>query len=177
MTSHRLLATLVMLLSTIPLCLASESLSLDQAWARATRPSGSVGAAYLTITNSTDQDRAVVTGSASAAGRIELHTHIMEDDVMRMVEIPEIPLPAGEQVVLKPGDLHIMLYELESALRVGETFDLHLELDDGSVLEATVVIGSATARDFAEAKEHAHDSEQQGETAEDDAADCCGTGS
>lgn len=177
MHALRNLIILTLLCLSAPLCLAVETVTLTESWARATRPSGTVGAAYLTITNSSAEDRAVVGGQAQGAGHIELHTHLIEDDVMRMVEIPEIPLPAGASVILKPGDLHIMLYDLEEALKIGASFVLQLELDDGEQVETTVLVGSATSRDFAEAEEHANDAKRHDDAAEETAGDCCGAGS
>jgi copper(I)-binding protein len=59
---------------------------------------------------------------------------------MRMVPVESIPLPAGEQVVLEPGHLHMMFMGLAAPLEIGQRFDvtLHFEIADDLVVEFEV---------------------------------------
>ena len=52
--------------------------------------------------------------------------------------ISRIELPAGEDAVLEPGGLHVMLIGLNDPLRAGERFELTLVFDDAS--EKTVEV-------------------------------------
>ncbi len=44
-------------------------------------------------------------------GRIELHTHIKADGVMRMRQVAGFDLAAGATLTLKPGGHHLMLFD------------------------------------------------------------------
>lgn len=157
--SHHLLALLLLCagFSTLGLgasegeTAAATGVQAQQAWARATRASGTVGAAYLTIHNPLADAQAVVGASSERCGRIELHTHILDGEVMRMVEIDEIPLPATADTLLKPGGLHLMLFDLTSPLAVGDTFTITITLASGVELSQEVRVGGATARSYEEA--------------------------
>jgi copper(I)-binding protein len=72
---------------------------------------GRPGAAYFTMTAPGAGVRLQRVESASA-GRAELHEAGMRP-------VAEVPLPAGEAVRFAPGGRHVMLFELDPALRPG----------------------------------------------------------
>jgi copper(I)-binding protein len=72
---------------------------------------GRPGAAYFTMTAPGAGIRLQRVESASA-GRTELHEAGMRP-------IAEVPLPAGEALRFAPGGRHVMLFELDPALRPG----------------------------------------------------------
>lgn len=64
---------------------------------------------------------------SSIAGRVEIHEMSMQGDVMRMQALPGgLPLPAGQEVVLRPGSYHVMLLDLKEPVQAGQTVDLTL---------------------------------------------------
>jgi periplasmic copper chaperone A len=74
-------------------------------------------------------------------GRIELHTHIMDGDVMRMREMEGgIPLPPGETVKLQPGGFHIMLLGLKQGLAAGSRFPLTLTFEKAGSVQVDVPV-------------------------------------
>ncbi|TVR43086.1 MAG: copper chaperone PCu(A)C [Planctomycetota bacterium] len=134
---------------------ATTSIQAEAAWARATRPSASVGAGYLNLVNTGATDDAIIAARSPRCGRMELHTHILEGEVMRMVEIERIELPAQSTTHLRPGSLHLMFFDLEGPLVVGETFAVILSLKSGSELTVSMIVGGATARNYEEARSNA----------------------
>lgn len=50
----------------------------------------------------------------------------MQDNVMRMRQIPALQLPAGKTVELKPGSYHVMLLDLKQQVKEGDTVPLTL---------------------------------------------------
>lgn len=67
----------------------------------------------------------------------------MMDDMMTMVEVDEIEVPAGETVMLKPGGYHIMLMELAEPLEAGSTIELTLEFHESGSQKVTFEVRSA----------------------------------
>jgi copper(I)-binding protein len=103
---------------------------VEGAWARATPPGAKVGGAFVTLINTGDAPDRLVSASSGIAERVELHTHIMDGDVMRMREVEGgIPLPPGETVKLQPGGFHIMLLGLKQGLAAGSRFPLTLTFE------------------------------------------------
>lgn len=111
---------------------ASGGLEIDDPFARAVPPGTPNSAVFFTIENEGTQDRAIVSASSPAAKVVELHTHIMEDGMAKMREVPRILVPAGGETKLKPGGLHVMLLGLHHDLVEGEAVSVTLNFDDGT---------------------------------------------
>jgi hypothetical protein len=99
--------------------------------ARAMPPAAGNSAAFMTLRNP-GPTAAIVEAKADVSETVELHTHTRVDGVMKMRRVPKIELPAGEDTVLEPGGLHVMLIGLTEPLKAGERFDLTLVFEDGS---------------------------------------------
>ena len=96
-------------------------LTLQHPWSRATPGGAKVGGAYVTIVNAGEEPDRLVGGSAEIADRFEIHEMSVADGVMTMRHLPDgLEIPAGGEVVLKPGSYHIMLMGLERPLVQGE---------------------------------------------------------
>ncbi len=91
-------------------------------------------AAYLVIQNPTDREDALVGVETAVAENVEIHAVIMDDGVMRMRRVDEIPIPAAGEAVLEPGGYHIMLIGLLDPLAVGDSVPLSLRLRNGRVM-------------------------------------------
>ncbi|HQR51373.1 MAG TPA: copper chaperone PCu(A)C [Methylophilaceae bacterium] len=108
---------------------AGDSLTVSNAWARATVPGQEVGAAYMELRSAAG---ATLTGMESpASDSVEIHSMSMQGEQMQMRMLEALPLPAGKLVQLEPGGLHLMLIGLKKPLKDGETIELTLHLKDG----------------------------------------------
>jgi copper(I)-binding protein len=114
---------------------AEEVVIVDDPYIRAVPPGQPNSASFMSLHNNSKQDHALVGASSRVAEVVELHTHTMEDGMMRMRKVDKIDLPAGEKISLKPGGLHIMLIGLRQKLVPGEKVDLKLNFDDGSQIQ------------------------------------------
>ena len=114
---------------------------IEGAWARATPPGGKVGGAFITLLNTGDVPDRLVSTSSAIAERVELHTHIMDGNVMRMREVEGgIPLPPGETVKLQPGGFHIMLLGLKQGLAAGSRFPLTVIFEKAGSVQVDVPV-------------------------------------
>ena len=138
-------------------------LHVDHPWARATIGQVKNGAAYLTVANHSDQPDTLVGVDSPVAKRVELHTHMMEDGVMKMRKLDGIEVNPGEPAVLAPGGLHIMLIGLHAPLVEGESFPLTLTFEQAGSVEVEVKIDKATAKessgDDGQTHKHGHGSD------------------
>ncbi|NEX19267.1 copper chaperone PCu(A)C [Thiorhodococcus mannitoliphagus] len=119
---------------------SAADVSVADPYVRAVPPGQPNSAAFMALSNQTTEARALVAARSDAAEVVELHTHLMEDGMMRMRRVDEIALPAGETVQLKPGGLHIMLIGLKGALTPGEAVGLTLVFDDGDEQSLTAPV-------------------------------------
>lgn len=101
--------------------------SVTHAWARGTVPAQKATGLFLQL-QSKDAAR-LIGGSTPAAGRVEIHEMAMEDGVMKMRQINALDLPAGKTVELKPGGYHLMLMDLKSPLKQGDSLTLSLQVE------------------------------------------------
>ena len=107
---------------------------LDNVWVRALPPTQTNTAAYLTISNRGEQAITVTGASTSLAGTVEIHTTREIDGYMRMEQLQDLSVPAGQSAQLAPGGTHLMLMELATMPAPGETVRLCLELATGDAI-------------------------------------------
>lgn len=106
-------------------------LLVKDAYAFATSPAQKNGVALFTVSHHGEGADAIVAVKSDIAKKTELHTHIMEGDVMEMRPIEEIPLPYGTPVVLNPMGDHVMLMGLKKQLKIGDVFQMTLQTEKG----------------------------------------------
>lgn len=128
----------------LALILTSPALAADievtAPFARATAGSAQAGVAFMTLKNMSARDDVLVAASSPVATSAELHTHIMEGDIMRMREVPSVDVPAGGSVSMQPGGLHVMLMGLKQPLRQGEVFSLTLTFANAGPITVEVPV-------------------------------------
>lgn len=102
----------------------AAEVKIDDAWARATAPGQANGSVGMIITS--QQDARLIAVSSTAAASSEIHTMSMDNGVMKMRQIEDLSLPAGQAVKLGPGGEHLMLMGLKKPLKEGDTVPLTL---------------------------------------------------
>ncbi len=132
-------ASILLLLSSQ---LWAANISVEQAYVRQMPPTQSITAAFLVIKNATDFDRAVVSAESDIADKVEMHTHLHENGVMKMRQVDKIEIPAGGQTILKPGGFHLMLIGLKRPLDLGQMVEINFNLDDGGRMQFQAAVKS-----------------------------------
>jgi copper(I)-binding protein len=115
------------------------ALKLDHPWARASAGPVRTGAAFLVIHNSGPADRLLAV-AGGIAERVEIHTHMMEGDVMKMRRVEAVAVPAGGTANLAPGSFHIMLIGLHAPLKEGDRFPLTLTFEKAGEVTVEVAV-------------------------------------
>lgn len=103
---------------------AADALQVRDARALATVPGQSVGAAYMTIES--PSNARIVSVQSDAAESVQIHAMSMQKGIMRMRRLDSLDLPAGREIRLAPGGIHLMLVGLKHPLRVGGSVKLSL---------------------------------------------------
>jgi len=117
---------------------AQAQVTVGDPWVRATVPQQSGTGAFMELTSATDT--ALVQADSPVAKIVEVHEMAMENNVMKMRQVPQVTLPAGQTVQLKPGGYHIMLIDLHGQVKVGEQVPLTLTFQAPDGVRSTVEI-------------------------------------
>lgn len=134
---------------------SAGKLTIEQPTARPTRPGQPSGAAYVSIDNRGNASDRLIGASSPVAGKTEIHTMSMEDNVMRMREVDAITIDAGAKIVMRPGaGYHLMLLELKKPLKAGEQFPLTLRFANAGEVPVTVEVSDQIGK----SRHEGHDS-------------------
>jgi copper(I)-binding protein len=135
-------ALLCLVLAALPAIASAGAPVVSEAWARATPPGVDVGAAYLTITGGSSNDR-LVGAQTERAAMVHLHVAGESNGVATMRPVDGVAVPAGTRVMLAPKGTHIMLMGLTRPLVAGETFALTLQFEATGSQTAQVTVRAA----------------------------------
>lgn len=115
----------------------AADIQIDKARVRASAPGQETAMVDLQITSKSASRLMGVT--TPAAKSVELHRMSMDNGVMKMREVQELALPAGQVVDLGEAGLHIMLMGLKAPIKEGAPVPLTLkiQLADKKVLTVT----------------------------------------
>ena len=130
-----MLTALATLLTASPVL---AQVTVADPWVRGTVAQQRATGAFMKLT-STDGAR-LVEARSPVAGVVEIHEMTMDNNVMRMRQVPLLELPAGKAVELKPGGYHVMLMDLKQAMKTGESVPITLVFEDKDKKRQTVDI-------------------------------------
>lgn len=106
-----LFASFAFFLASATAALAAPAIS--EPWVRLV-PGNSTAAGYVTLTSPVND--ALTVAASDCCDAVEIHEMRIDNDVMRMREVDEIALPAGENVTLAPMGYHLMLMGIDGEL-------------------------------------------------------------
>ena len=140
--TRRLITLLLLLLAAAasPRGQEAPGVIVERAWVRQPPADRRVTAAFLDINNRTDTAVRIVGARSQAAGALELHEMRQDNGMMRMAQVQGIDVPARSTVSLRPGGLHVMLFDLAAPLQAGSTVTLTLQLAGGQAIDVVAEV-------------------------------------
>ena len=117
------------------------AIKIEGAYTRATVPGQQVAGGFMKIVNKGGTDL-LVSASSPVAGEIQLHEMAMEGNVMKMRQVKDIPVPAGSEVQLKPGGMHLMFMNIKAPLAAGETVPVKLKFAKAGEVEVKMPVNA-----------------------------------
>ncbi|WKL16355.1 copper chaperone PCu(A)C [Comamonas testosteroni] len=130
--------SLVAAATLIAAAAAQAQVTVKDAWVRATVPQQKATGAFMQLQST--KDTKLVSASSPLTPNVEVHEMAMQDNVMKMRQVPAIELPAGKVVELKPGSYHVMLMNLQKPVSVGDTVSLTLSFESKDGKRETVEV-------------------------------------
>jgi periplasmic copper chaperone A len=152
----------VLLLSTLAHAhdVTQGDLRIHEPWARATIGVSKTAAAYLTVINQGTQADRLIGVSTPVADSAMLHQSVMDENgVMKMRPLEAIDVPAGGEVKLEPGGMHVMLMGVHQPLKAGEHVPLTLSFERAGDVAVTVHVADVAAG-AAEHEDESHESHE-----------------
>ena len=114
----------VLALASLMAGVAHAQVTVTEPWVRATVPQQKATGFFVQLQSATDSKLVAV--SSPLTPIVEIHEMAVQDNVMKMREVPGLDLPAGKAVELKPGGYHVMLMDLKAQVKAGDTVPLSL---------------------------------------------------
>ena len=125
MTMKKLTLCLIFLTTA---AVAQAQVTITDAWVRGTVPMQQASGAFMQI--SADKDTRLIAATSPAANVVEIHEMVMDDNIMKMRQIPGLDIVPGRVLALKPGGYHVMLIELKQQLKGGDMVPITLVFED-----------------------------------------------
>lgn len=123
------------------------SITVMHPWARATPGPAKAGAGYLGLKNEGATADRLVKAESALSKKTELHTHIMENGVMKMTHMKDgIEIPAGQEVTFEPGGLHVMFMGLKAPFKEGEMLPVTLHFEKAGKVEVELSVKGVGAK-------------------------------
>lgn len=110
-------------------------LSVENAYIKQTPPNAKATAIFLTIRNDGNKDVSLLKAETNLSEVAELHGHANENGKMVMKKVPSIEVKAHSNTELKPGGLHIMVFDLKNPIDENTQTDLTLYFDNNQSIE------------------------------------------
>lgn len=105
-----------------------------------------VGVALFDVT-SDQADLLIAAKAPDVSGRVELHSMVEEDGIMKMRRVEDIPLPQNTAISLGPSGYHLMLMDLKAPLKAGSTYPLTLTFTKAGEKTVIVTVKPRVVRD------------------------------
>ncbi|MBH3407527.1 copper chaperone PCu(A)C [Pseudomonas glycinae] len=145
----------------LPACFAhaheykAGELEIAHPWSQELPPNAPTIAAYFIIHNGGKTADRLLSVDSPIAPTAELHEHVMQGDLMKMQQVPNVAIPAGGSVTFAPMAYHVMLMNPtdRSLLTDGKRFPLTLHFEKAGDVTVEVAVQKKPPQDM---PEHAH---------------------
>ena len=125
---------------------SAGQLEIDHPTITPTRGQVTVHAGYMTIINRGRTADRLLSATSPRAGRIELHTHIRDGQMMRMRPVNGgVEIPAGQTVRFQPGGLHLMIFDVTGRVAEGDAVPITLRFERAGAVEVVAMGETSSA--------------------------------
>lgn len=121
--------TIAIFLVTLMFAQVSHAqVTVSEPWVRATVAEQKSTGAFMQL--KAKSNAKLISADSEVAEHVEIHKMVMENDVMKMRQVPELALPANQPVALEPGGYHIMLLGLKKQVNAADEVPMTLVVEE-----------------------------------------------
>jgi copper(I)-binding protein len=103
-------------------------------------PGTSVTAAYLTLTNDSNEPLAIEKVTSPQFARVSMHETVIQDDVARMVSLAPLIVAPQSSVQFEPGGKHLMMSDPRQEIVAGLPVTVEFHYDTNGLLVVTTSV-------------------------------------
>lgn len=118
---------------------AGAAVTVEDAYAMSPAADGPA-AMFLTLANAGATADTLVRVEVSGVAEASLHDQNFEGGLVTMVPVPHIVIPAGGELRMQPGALHVMLVGVSAGMAEGDSLDARIELRGAGTIERRVPV-------------------------------------
>lgn len=117
-------------------------IKLKNAYAFATMPGATTGAAFMEIENVGNTADKLIGAKSNISKITEIHQNMIDPDdgTMMMRKIKNLDIPAKTTVLLKPKGYHVMFIKMTEPLIIGKSFPVTLIFEKAGEVKTSVSI-------------------------------------
>lgn len=119
----RLTISLAIAACVLAACSQPAELFVDKGYVRLPAVKGNPGVAYFTV-HGGDADTKLLSVTAPSVIKTELHESMMSGSMASMAPVADVPVPAKAKLTFAPGGKHVMLFNINGAIKPGGTMKL-----------------------------------------------------
>lgn len=136
---HKLFSTLLLVASAT---LAHAELVVEGGHVRAPLPGLTTTAAYMKLRNTGSTELVLTSVSSPMAAKVTLHSTMNHNGMLHMMGMETLSIPAGGEVILEAGGMHMMLENFTTTLEPGSEVELALQFASGDKQSITLPVRS-----------------------------------
>ncbi len=120
-----------------------NTFSVTDAWIKLSPPGAAVNAAYMKLHNQATEEKVIVAVTADCCTQVMMHQTRREGDKVYMDHKDTLYIPAGGELQLAPGGLHLMLVGAKNPMTLGDSVDIHFDFSDSTQFTISVPVKKA----------------------------------
>ena len=120
----------------------ASDISITDAYIRASIPGTSNSSAYMRINNNNEKTVTLIKVSSKISPRIEIHNHVMKNDMMHMQQLEQLDIAANSHALFQPHGLHLMFFSLTEPLNVKSVVEITLHFSDKRTVTVSLPVKS-----------------------------------
>lgn len=125
----------ILLALSLGASLFANNIEISEPYVKITPPNAKNSAIFMSIKNNSKEDIKLVDAKCDFAKNTEIHTHIHEDGMMKMIRIQDATIKANDTLELKPKSYHIMLMDIKDSIKEDTKLNLELSFSNGEKVE------------------------------------------
>lgn len=103
-------------------------------------PGQDISAGYLVLKNDSAASIELISVETEDADRIQIHTHQMNNGMMRMVQLDSLSVEPGEQAEFERGGLHLMVFSPDIQALESGSLDMRFNFADGTSIQSEALV-------------------------------------
>lgn len=123
-----------------PSSVENTQVKVSESWVRAMPPGMEMTAVFFKIKNLSEKNLTISSVSCSWASDCSVHRSVIENGLNKMIAVPELEIPAHQELDFAPGGLHIMAMGLKTGLKIDARLPVSIQFSDSTTLNFQAIV-------------------------------------